>query len=131
VRADLLEHDKLVNEKIEKIVVAQQAFFEQQKEHERKAEEREVKAAARAADSERLSQQVQMQVGQIALSMNGVVQAIGNGGGLRHYQRAGRAEADSRGVVRARTCGGAADCERGRRRSGGVGEGFAELRALC
>jgi hypothetical protein len=35
VRADLMEHDKLVNEKIEKIAVAQQAFFEQQKEHER------------------------------------------------------------------------------------------------
>ena len=81
-RKDMAERDKATNDKIDKISTAQQSFFEQQKEHERTAEEREAAAAARQAQSEALAQQVQQQVGQIALSMNGLAGAIAGAGGL-------------------------------------------------
>jgi hypothetical protein len=95
VRADLMAQDKLVSSKIEQIAVAQKEFFDQQKEHERLAEEREAKVAARAAESEKLAQQVQMQVGQIALSMKHERRRAGDRQrGRADYQRTDRAEAD-------------------------------------
>eukprot|EP00966_Prymnesium_polylepis_P160832 3716754-Prymnesium_polylepis.1 len=51
-RKDMAARDEATNDKIDKISTAQQSFFAQQKEHERKTEEREANAAARQAQSE-------------------------------------------------------------------------------
>eukprot|EP00966_Prymnesium_polylepis_P130973 3029204-Prymnesium_polylepis.1 len=54
-RKDMVARDKATNDKIDKIAKAQTSFIEQQKEHERKTEEREAKAAARQAQADALS----------------------------------------------------------------------------
>ena len=73
-----------------------------------------------------------MQVGQITLSMNGVVQAIGNTGGLTTSGPAEQKQIreawyalEPVAVQLIASVGG------GWRKGGGIGEGFAELRALC